>query len=413
MGKTWAVFKYELIKTIGRRSFILVLILVPLVPALLLGLFNLIGGKENKSIQQVFISNAMNPKPMGIVDRSGIIKEVPDWLSGGKLLKIDDEASARQQTQEGKLLGFYLFAEDFLQTGKALTIKPEISIASEMGSSEAIFKVIDYNLIGANQELYNKYTNPVTFNFVPAKLTTDTRDTESATTFLVPYLILVFFYVLIISSATLMLNSVSQEKENRTMEILLGSAKPIEIYLGKLMALGLAAFLQMFVWLSAGIFLFRFAGQSLSLGLGAQIPLRVILVAIPAFLFGYAIYGSLMAGLGALAPNLREANQSTFVVLIPLIFCMLVLGQLMQDPNGTLITFLSLFPLTSVIMLPTRVAIVNVPLWQILLSLALIVAFAVLVVRAVANLFHAQTLLTGRKFKTMEFIKLLFVPEKA
>lgn len=413
MNKTWAVFRYEFLKTVTRRSFILTLILIPLVPTLLLGVLNLVGGPQNKSIQQMLIQNAMNPKPMGLVDQSGLIKEIPDWLSGGKLIKISDETTARSQTAAGNLQGFYLFAPDFLETGEAMVIKPAISIASEIGSSDSINKVINYNLIGADQELYNRFTNPVTYNFIPAKPTTDTRDTDSMMTFLVPYVILLFFYSLILSSASLMLNSVSQEKENRTMEILLSSTKPLEFYVGKLLALGLAAFLQMIVWLTAGILLLRVIGQTFSLGEGAVIPLRVILIAIPCFLMGYAIYGSLMAGLGALAPNLREANASTFVITLPLIFCMVVLGNLMQDPNGALISFLSIFPLTSVIMMPTRVAIVNVPVWQLALSLALLVVFTVIIVRAVANLFHAQTLLTGRKFNAIEFLKMLFAPERA
>ncbi len=412
MNKTLAVLRYEFIKTVTRRSFLLTLVLIPLVPTLLLGVLNLISSSQNKSIQQVFTQNALNPKPMGIVDQNGLIKEVPDWLTNGSLVKINDEATARAQTTAGNLEGFYLIASDFLETGKVLVIKPEISITSEIGSSNVINEVISYNLIGADQELYNRFTNPVSYNFIPAKPTTDTRDTDSMMTFMVPYVILLFFYGLIVSSATLMLKSVSQEKENRTMEILLSSVKPLEFYMGKLLALGLAAFLQMIVWLSSGILLLRVIGQTFSLGAGAEIPLRVILVAIPCFLLGYAVYGSLMAGLGALAPNLREANQATSVILMPLIFCMLVLGNLMQDPNGSMITFLSLFPLTSVIMMPTRVAIVNVPLWQVGLSIALLLIFTIFVVRAVANLFHAQTLLTGRKFKTVEFLKMLFAPNR-
>jgi ABC-2 type transport system permease protein len=411
MNKTWAVFRYEFLKTATRRSFILTLILIPLVPTLLLGALKIIGGPQKMSIQQVFIQNAMNPKPMGIVDQSGVIQKIPDWLAGGTLVKVSDEVTARAQTATGKLQGFYLFGPDFLETGKAFVIKPEIGIASEIGATNAINQVIDYNLIGADQELYNRFTNPVSFNFIPARPTTDTRDADSVMTFMVPYLILIFFYGLIISSASLMLTSVSQEKENRTMEILLSSTKPIEFYVGKLLALGLAAFLQMIVWLSAGILLLRVIGESFSLGAGAVIPLRVILIAIPCFLLGYAIYGSLMAGLGALAPNLAEANQSSTIILLPLIFCMLVLGSLMQDPNGTMITFLSLFPLTSVIMMPTRVAIVNVPLWQVAISLGLLLLLTIFVVRAVANLFHAQTLLTGRKFNAAQFLKLLFVPD--
>lgn len=413
MNKTWAVFRYELLKTVTRRSFLLTLILIPLVPTLLLGILNKISGSQNKSIQEVFMQNAMNPKPMGLVDQSGSIKEIPDWMVKGALVKISDEATARSQTAAGNLQGFYLFGADFLETGKAFVIKPEISIASEIGANNVINQVLEYNLLGANQELYTRFTNPVSFNFIPAKATTDTRDSENMMTFMVPYVILLFFYTLILSSASLMLSSVSQEKENRTMEILLSSTKPMEFYVGKLVALGLAAFLQMIVWLTAGIFLLRAIGQTFSLGAGANVPLKVVLIAVPFFLLGYAIYGSLMAGLGALAPNLREANASTFVVTLPLIFCMFVLGNLMQDPNGALISFLSIFPLTSVIMMPTRVAIVSVPIWQLGLSLILLIGVTVIIVRAVANLFHAQTLLTGRKFNAIQFLKMLFAPDRA
>ena len=70
MNKTWAVFRYEFLKTVTRRSFLLTLILIPLVPTLILGVLKIIGGSQNKSLQQVFTENALNPKPMGVVDQS-------------------------------------------------------------------------------------------------------------------------------------------------------------------------------------------------------------------------------------------------------------------------------------------------------------------------------------------------------
>ena len=114
-----------------------------------------------------------------------------------------------------------------------------------------------------------------------------------------------------------------------------------------------------------------------------------------------------MAGVGALAPNLREGNQSTFIISLPLIFTILAMAQLIQKPSGGLSLFMSLFPLTSPVAMPARLTMIAVPWWQILVSVALLALTAWLVVRGVAKLFHAQTLLTGQKFEIRKFLKAL------
>jgi ABC-2 type transport system permease protein len=83
--------------------------------------------------------------------------------------------------------------------------------------------------------------------------------------------------------------------------------------------------------------------------------------------------------------------------------------QLIDKPHGAFSVILSLFPLTSPVAMMTRISIGQVPLWQILLSIVILILFVILVIRAVANLFSSQTLLSGDKFNVQTFLKTLFV----
>ncbi|MGI6250652.1 MAG: ABC transporter permease [Anaerolineaceae bacterium] len=409
MGKTWDVARHEFLTAVTRRSFLLTLILVPLIPALLLGGLNLVSKGKNQSIQQLLIKEVSNPLPYGVVDQSGLVKQYPDWLVHGQLTPQTDVESARKATAENRLQGFFIIDQDYLQNGKITVVKPKISYMSNITINPALEQVLQYNLLGQNQALYLKYTNPVQFTLEPIDIATaDTRDTENMATFFLPYGVTMFFYVMILLSSSLMLNAISKEKDNRVIEMLLSSIKPIQMFLGKLIGLGSAGILQMVVWFGSATFLLRAAGTSLPSLKDIQIPLSVVLLSIPIYVLGFAIYGSLMAGIGALAPNLREGNQSSFVITIPLIFTIISIAQLIQSPHGSFSIFLSLFPFTSPIAMMTRLVIGNVPIWQIALCISLLALTTVLVLRGVSKLFQTQTLLTGQKFEIRKFFSLMF-----
>ena len=129
----------------------------------------------------------------------------------------------------------------------------------------------------------------------------------------------------------------------------------------------------------------------------------ILVWAVIFFLLGYMIYAMLMAGIGALVPNLREASQATFLVTLPMMAPMILLSALIQSPNGALATGLSLFPFTASVTMMLRLSAGEVPLWQILLSIFLLIGTALLVIRAVAGLFRAQTILSGQTFNIKRF----------
>lgn len=406
MANLGKVFKFEFLNLVRRRSFMLMIILVPLIPSLLFFLLGMLNDDQTQSITQIFTSEVANPLPIGVVDQSGIVKDYPDWLTNGALVEVVDEDTARQRTAANQLEGFFVIAPDYLESGKVTYIKPEISMITEIVQQGALDELINYNLMGADQQLYLRYTNPVTYRYEYLDPeTADTRDQDSAASFLVPYAIMMLFYMLILISSSFMLNAVGKDKENKTIEILLTSASPMDLFLGKLLGYGAASLLQMMAWGSAVVLFMNLGGQSFPFLQGVSLSNQIVFLGIPYFILGFFLYGSLMAGIGAMAPNLREGNSSSFILTLPLIFIFLIINQLIGEPNSFLSVFLSIFPLTSSVVMMTRLAIGSVPIWQLALSLGVLIATVYLVVRGVSNLFSSQTLLTGEKFKFSTFFR--------
>lgn len=406
MANLGKVFKFEFLNLVRRRSFMLMIILVPLIPSLLFFLLGMLNDDQTQSITQIFTSEVANPLPIGVVDQSGIVTDYPDWLTNGALVEVVDEVTARQRTAANQLEGFFVIAPDYLESGKVTYIKPEISMITEIVQQGALDELINYNLMGADQQLYLRYTNPVTYRYEYLDPeTADTRDQDSAASFLVPYAIMMLFYMLILISSSFMLNAVGKDKENKTIEILLTSASPMDLFLGKLLGYGAASLLQMMAWGSAVVLFMNLGGQSFPFLQGVSLSNQIVFLGIPYFILGFFLYGSLMAGIGAMAPNLREGNSSSFILTLPLIFIFLIINQLIGEPNSFLSVFLSIFPLTSSVVMMTRLAIGSVPIWQLALSLGVLIATVYLVVRGVSNLFSSQTLLTGEKFKLTTFFR--------
>ncbi|MDP3720822.1 MAG: ABC transporter permease [Anaerolineaceae bacterium] len=211
-----------------------------------------------------------------------------------------------------------------------------------------------------------------------------------------------------LTSSSLLLNNISTEKQNRMMEILMTSVTPRQMLTGKIIALGFVGLLQTIVWSGSGYLMLLFSGQQFALGDAFKLPPSILIWGIIYFILGYAVYASLMAGVGALVPNLREAGQTTTVVILPLIIPLVFISSLIQAPNSPLSVVLSLFPLTAPVSMMTRLAATTVPFWQTALAAVLIGLTALFLVQSAAKMFRAQNLLSGQSINTKTFFSALF-----
>ncbi len=413
MNKTWIVLKNEFITTITRRSFLLTLILVPLIPALILGAISLIGGDGDgvEGITNLFQPGSPEQISEGIVDQAGIIHTLPDWLAENRLVTYESTAAANAAAESGEISGYYVIEPDYMKTGDIQYFREDFSPLSGMDASAIITSVIRYNLLDADPQLFQAYQNPLTLNTIDLQPEEVERDQSSPLAFYLPYGVTMLFYVLIITSASLMLNSVAKEKENRVMEILMSSIKPHQLLTGKIVGLGVVGLLQMVVWMGSAFLMLRLGGNTLNIPPSLQLPPAILIWGVIFFILGYLLYASLMAGVGALVPNVKEATQATFIVILPIIIPLTMVGIIINQPNATLPVILSLIPFTAPNTMMTRLAVGNVPAWQLALSIGLMVLMIILTIRAVAGMFRAQTLLTGKKFSLGGYLKALFGSE--
>jgi ABC-2 type transport system permease protein len=201
---------------------------------------------------------------------------------------------------------------------------------------------------------------------------------------------------------------VAKEKENRVMEILISSVKPRQLLTGKILGLGLVGLLQTVVWLGSGFLMLRLGGTTLNIPANLQLPPELLIWSIVFFLLGYLLYATIMAGVGALVPNIKEATQATFIIILPLLVPLMLISMLIETPNATLPLILSLFPFSAPVTILTRMAVTPVPLWQILTAIVLLIGTILVLIRAVAGMFRAQILLTGQKFSLGTYLRTLF-----
>jgi ABC-2 type transport system permease protein len=194
------------------------------------------------------------------------------------------------------------------------------------------------------------------------------------------------------------------------IEILMTSVNPVQMFTGKIIGLGMASLIPTLVWVGTSFILLRFGGGTLNLPREFSLPPGLLIGWLVFFLLGYALYASLMAGVGALAPNLKEANQAIGLIMLPMAigYILSILPPTIEAPHDVLALALSFFPLTAPFAMVMRLVIGDVPAWQVLVSAGLLVVSIVIVVRGVARAFRAQSLLSGQPFTVKRFIGTVF-----
>ncbi len=405
MKKMLLVLKNEFKTVVFRKSFFLTLLLVPIIATVIFAIFGSVGGAQPTSIIGKLISSPEEAKPEGLIDQSGLIRTIPaDYAKS--LIRFTDEAAANAALQEGRIGSYYIIPVDFIQTGDITYTRTDFNPLGGMTQSAMIQWILRANLLEGEPLLLSRVQQPYNLE-VTYVSQQPVREAGSFVNFMVPYVVTMLFYMVILTSSSMMLSSITSEKENRVMEVLMTSITPTEMLAGKIIALGLVGLLQTLVWSGYGYLIMVLSRSSSPELAGFQITPMLLVWGVVFFLLGYGIYAALMAGIGALVPNLREASQATTIVIIPLVVPLFFLTSLAEKPNGAISLFLSLFPLTSPITMMARLSTANVPWWELLISILLLLATVYLLVRAVAGMFRAQRLLSGQAFNLKLFLQAL------
>ena len=205
--------------------------------------------------------------------------------------------------------------------------------------------------------------------------------------------------VSIFFSAGYMLNALAEEKENRVMEVLISSVKPSALLLGKVLGLGAAGLLQMIGWMAPiaiGLLLVNLI-VDIPASLIAAPSLSDILVAAAYFLFGYLLFASLMAAVGAVTTSLREANQVSALVILPAFIPVWLNFLLLSSPEGPLARVLTLVPFTAPVTGLMRHAVDAIGVGETVAALLILAASAAAAIFLAMRLFRIYLLTYGKR----------------
>jgi len=205
-----------------------------------------------------------------------------------------------------------------------------------------------------------------------------------------------FYFTLLVGSSYL-LQSVAAEKENRTVEVLLLSLHPRQLMMGKILGLSVVTLVQLGIWFGGGMLILNRGSALLDVSGFAFSPG----FAVWAFLFlalGFLLFASVMAAAGAIAPTAREGAQVTWLLMLPLMPTLMFGSLFAEEPNSPLVLVLSLFPFSAPSAMVTRLALGEVPLWQIIASLAGLALTSYLMMVLAGRFFRASNLLSDTPF---------------
>jgi ABC-2 type transport system permease protein len=423
MRKTILVMRQELITTFTRPSYLLFAFGLPLLSVLILGGIKLIQGRSNQnSVTEQNTQSETQLKIEGFVDHANLIESIPDDMED-TLLRFDSEAQAQQALKSGEITAYYVIPADYIEQGEVDYIYPDDRSYLSDGQKWVIQWTLNLNLLEGDIELADQIWNPI-WNLETHTITPELQGTvknqedcsrpgaacQSIEPIrMIPSLLVVIFFMAFMSSSSMLFNSIGAEKENRTIELLMLSINPRQLLSGKTLALGTAGLLQTIFWLSAIFIYFNLGGSTLSLPEGFRFPVEIVTWSLVFFIGGFGLYASLMAGAGALVPKMKEAGIANFIAMFPLFFGYIfgLMAPMAEATGSKLLVFLSIFPLTSPVVMVMRLTDGFVPLWQILLSIGLLFTSAYAALQMVAAMFHAQNLLSGQPFSVKRYLKAL------
>ena len=406
MKKTLWVILHEIRAALGRKSFLIMGLGLPLaigIVALVLGLVN-----RDATLDPLGFAagDAAAPVVEGYVDEAGLIERVPTDIAPGRFIEYADQGAALTALRAGEIEGFYLIPADYVESGALSEVRLRFDLLHQDSSDALIRWLLVSNLVD-QADLAEAVRHPLDVRVTRLAVDDEQAAEESWIGEMLPTIMALILYMGILIPAGTLINAVTDEKKNRIMEVLISSISPQQMIGGKVLAMGLLGLLQLAMWLATLLAVVQFGGRSLNIPAGYALPLDLLIWAGIYGLLGYAMYGAQMVGVGALAPDLKDSRTITFVVMAPLIVVYMFMITIVIAPNGPAALVFSFFPLTSPVGMIARMTSTDVPLWQLILAAGLQVAAVVLIVRLVARLFRAQYLLSGQAFSVGRFYRAL------
>jgi ABC-2 type transport system permease protein len=226
--------------------------------------------------------------------------------------------------------------------------------------------------------------------------------------FVATLVMVMVMYVTVLLYGINVMRSILEEKTSRIMEVMLSTASSKEMMAGKILGVGAVGLTQVGIWAAAAA---GFAGYAVVTSgmvktLKAVMNPMLLIYFVVFFLLGYVLYSTLCAAVGSMVNSDQEAQQMQFLVMMPMILAVIFITNIFTHPDSSIAVFGSLFPFTAPLVMFARIAISgDTPVWQIGVSIGLMVATIYAMVWLCARIYRVGILMYGKKPNLPEILK--------
>lgn len=218
----------------------------------------------------------------------------------------------------------------------------------------------------------------------------------------------IFLYMFIILASQLMARSAVEEKLNGVIEVIISDISPSRLLLGKFLGVTTAIILMILIWIIVGS---TFMGNSLffiNKTIDISLPVGILLYFAAAFIFGYTLYASFVLMFVSTVNSEQEVNQAMSAgVILVLIPYFLTLFWIVKKPSSLVSVISSFIPFFTPLVMPMRLSISTVPLWEIILSIVLLAVAAWGTLFLAGKVYRVSMLMVGKPLRLKEVFRLM------
>lgn len=419
---------------VRKKSFLVMTLLTPVLMVLLCcipAVITLFSGADMRNVT--------------IVDQTGLYKDVYESNDEYTYTYLNSETTAEQMRSDEEPYAYIVITDNLLQNANAMTIYShkqttagfEMEVTDRMEEYLHEQKLASFDIPNL-QQIIDESDVDINVSSIRFDEKGDTQTSAGLAT-VVGMLSTFLIYMFLFMYGSMVMSSVMQEKTNRIVEVMVSSVKPFELMLGKIISVGLVGLTQIGIWvvlivglglgasMLIGIPLFsgneaemltqaqNMGGAAMNSDIDPEMLdaiqtlagidfTQIVVCLILYFIGGYVIYASLFAAIGSAVDNEADTNQFLIPITVIILFAFYVGVFSAENPEGGMAWWCSMIPFTSPIVMMVRIPF-GVPVWEIILSLALLYASAIGMTWVAARIYRVGILLYGKKPSYKELFK--------
>lgn len=427
MSGTGIIIEREYLERVRKKSFIITTLIVPLLmvavmilPAILIEM----GGQSKNQYLVIDKSDTVAPQLSDTESLTFItINNVPldsaltiDTADGVLVIPADIVS-----VPQGPM-------KLYSRGPSSLSLEKEIT--SQVNSIVEKNRLDSYDIPDLNRILKDSRSDAQLATVRISDDNTDGESTSPALSFALGMGMTFTLYMFILIYGQMVMTSIIEEKGNRVLEVVVTSVKPTRLMLGKIIGIGLVALTQILLWaaiVSVTAFLIVPAllpadllaeGASNAAITGGDAELIMMLRSLPPastvsgyivlmiifLILGFLIYSSIFTAIGSAVDNIQDASQLSSLAVFPIVIGLIFAMVAASDPAGSIAFWASMFPLTSPMVMVARIPF-GIPVWEIVLSLALLVAGLIFMAWIAGKIYRVGIFMYGKKPTLREIMR--------